>query len=144
MRVVSPYSPAWETPSKGSLAVTFVDELEADAPDLEGFTVHVTRQWLENHFKEITWQAFVESGCSVLGATVGIMTGLLPAEGVPVRLKGNPGRGGRSAGARAPRNGGLTAVAVRRLLPFLLLNVVAAIGMWWLPHLLRRYNRPSS
>ncbi|KAG2448678.1 hypothetical protein HYH02_006035 [Chlamydomonas schloesseri] len=132
--ILFPYSEVWQKPRKGSVAFTFVDELKASAPDLAGFTVHVTREWMESCFVSPTWEEMLASPVRVMGATVGIMTGLLPPEGVPVNVSG---KGRRRASAAAAVKGagpeGFSAVAIlRQVLPMMLLNAAIVVVVWLL------------
>ncbi|PNH12626.1 hypothetical protein TSOC_000442 [Tetrabaena socialis] len=136
--VLAPYEESWQRAAKGSLPVTFADELApAGSPvadDLECYTVHITKEWLSRFFIEPQWEELERSDCRVLGVTVGIMTGLLPREGVPVRLGQ---RGGAATLARASRLSGV-APLVRSLLPILLINLAVVAGMWVLARWVER------
>ncbi|GLC37248.1 hypothetical protein PLESTF_000491100 [Pleodorina starrii] len=121
--VLQPYDSSWQRrpKDKSCVAVTFVDELsdKPSSPDLEGRTVYVTREWLESCFLEPTWEEFECSEVRVLGASVGIMTGLLP----PVPSAANKRGGHILAGA-------FGASTLYRALPLLLLNVGLAVLLW--------------
>ncbi|PNW77326.1 hypothetical protein CHLRE_10g431700v5 [Chlamydomonas reinhardtii] len=135
--ILFPYSEVWQKPRKGSVAFTFVDELKAHAPDLGNFTVHVTKEWMEACFVDPGWEALVESPVRVLGATVGIMTGLLPPEGVPLNLGGKGRRSPPRSKAAAALTGagpeGLSTMGLlRQVLPMMMLNAAIVAGVWLL------------
>jgi hypothetical protein len=117
------YDSAWQEPpkNKDSVEVTFVDELKPTSPDLEGFTVYVTQEWIEDCFLEPTWEEFVRSNVTALGASAGIITGLLPPEGVPLHV---------SAAREKQKPKDALAGSYTDMLPLLLINVVLAVLFW--------------
>ncbi|KAG2433043.1 hypothetical protein HXX76_008770 [Chlamydomonas incerta] len=138
--ILNPYSEIWQKPRKGSIAFTFVDELKAHAPDLAGFTVHVTKEWMEACFVDPSWEELAASPVRVLGATVGIMTGLLPPEGVPINTSGkgrrSPPRGKAAAALNGAGPEGFSSMALlRQVLPMMLLNAAIVAGVWILANL---------
>lgn len=114
--ILSTYDPSWARRQPGSIAFGFTDELNAVAEDLLGHEVFVTSDWLHQHFTSPTWEELKASPCRQLGITCGIMTGLLPPDGVPVRVDARR----RSVGRAAPA--GPQASILQSLKPLLIIN----------------------
>jgi hypothetical protein len=64
--------------------ITFMDEVHTGKV-VPGIHCHIDKAWWQQRFGGVTWEEFRASGVTVLGTSMGILTGLLPEPGQLLR-----------------------------------------------------------